>query len=141
MADMHHEVQIEAPLTKVYEAITTQEGLRSWWTKDSVVEGHEGGSAEFGFARRATLFRMRIKEFKAPKRVVWTCVGDVEEWKDTELNWDISKADKGAVLRFTHSGWKSVAGYFATCNSTWGMLMYRLKDYVEGNNPGPYWKE
>jgi hypothetical protein len=29
----------------------------------------------------------------------------------------------------------------ATCNSTWGELMYRLKDYAEGKNPGPLWLE
>jgi hypothetical protein len=27
------------------------------------------------------------------------------------------------------------------CNSTWGELMYRLKGYLEGENPGPHWTE
>ena len=36
-------------------------------------------------------------------------------------------------------GWRSTEGYFAVCNSTWGELMYRLKDYVEGKRPGPRW--
>jgi len=30
---------------------------------------------------------------------------------------------------------------YAICNSSWGELMHRLKDYVEGRNPGPRWKE
>lgn len=141
MADMYHEVQIQAPPDKVYQAVATQEGLRGWWTADSVFDAREGGSAEFGFGKRATLFRMRVKELKPEERVVWTCVGDVEEWKGTQLGWDISKTDNGTVLRFTHGGWRSFTGYFPTCNSTWGMLMYRLKDYAEGKNPGPYWRE
>ena len=29
----------------------------------------------------------------------------------------------------------------ATCNSTWGELMYRLKAHAEGKNPGPHWRE
>ena len=29
----------------------------------------------------------------------------------------------------------------ASCNSTWGELMYRLKGFVEGKNPGPHWRE
>ena len=141
MADMYHEIQVQAPLSKVYDAIATQEGLCSWWTADSVVESREGGSAEFGFNKRATLFRMRVKELVPESRVVWTCLGDVDEWKGTELTWDISQSEDGAVLRFKHGGWKSVGGYFGLCNSTWGMLMYRLKDYVEGRDPGPYWRE
>ena len=63
------------------------------------------------------------------------------EWNGTTLSWTITPEDKGSTLRFTHSGWKSVGDYFAMCNSTWGELMYRLKDYVEGRNPGPHWKE
>jgi len=30
MADLHHAIEIEAALAKVYEALTTSEGLRSW---------------------------------------------------------------------------------------------------------------
>lgn len=43
------------------------------------------------------------------------------------------------MLNFTHGNWRSPGGYFAPCNSTWGELMYRLKDYVEGKRPGPRW--
>lgn len=32
------------------------------------------------------------------------------------------------------------SGYFAACNSTWDILVYRLKDYAEGKAPGPYFK-
>jgi uncharacterized protein YndB with AHSA1/START domain len=141
MPDMHHEIHIQAPVNKVYCAIATQEGLRSWWTADSVVESREEGSAEFGFFKRATLFRMRITEMVPNTRVVWKCLGETDEWKGTELTWDLSKNEDGTALRFKHGGWKSVGGHFGLCNSTWGMLMYRLKDYAEGGNPGPYWKE
>lgn len=141
MPDMHHEIHVQASMDKVYSAIATQEGLRSWWTADSVVESHKGGTAAFGFFKRATLFRMRIKELVPNTRVVWTCLGEPEAWQGTELTWDISQDKDTAVLRFKHGGWKSVSGSFGLCNSTWGMLMYRLKDYVEGKNPGPYWKE
>jgi hypothetical protein len=29
----------------------------------------------------------------------------------------------------------------ASSNTTWGALMFRLKDYVEGIEPGPLWDE
>jgi len=40
MADMYHEIQINASPAKVYEAITTQKGLRGWWTGDGVGAKH-----------------------------------------------------------------------------------------------------
>jgi len=139
MADLHHEIEINAPAEKVYAAITTQEGLRGWWTADSVAQPHVGGTAEFGFYNRAIVFRMRIEELKPGKRVVWACLGDHDDWKGTRLTWEISEKDGKSTLHFTHANWRSTGSFFASCNSTWGELMYRLKAYAEGKAPGPHW--
>lgn len=140
MADLHHEISIDASPEKVYEAIATQEGLRGWWTGDSVAESRVGSVAEFGFYNRQFLFRMRIDELTPDKRVVWSCLGDHDEWRGTRLTWDISRKNGATLLHFVHGNWRSTTNFFASCNSTWGMLMYRLKDYVEGKASGPYWK-
>ena len=95
----------------------------------------------FGFDRRATVFRMNIETLEPGKRVVWSCHGDNPEWTGTTLIWDIAPQDKMTILRFTHSGWKAATELYAICNSSWGELMHRLRDYVEGTNPGPHWKE
>ncbi len=139
MAEMHHEIQIDAPPEKVYEAITTQNGLRSWWTGDSVAEPRVGSIAEFGFYNRMIVFRMRIEELTPGKRAVWACLGDHDEWKGTRLTWEISGKDGKTFLHFTHGNWRSTSSFFASCNSTWGELMYRLKNYTEGRAPGPHW--
>ncbi len=139
MANMRHEVEIDAPPEKVFEAITTQTGLRGWWTADSMAEPRVGSVAVFGFYNRRLLFRMRIEKLTPGKKVVWTCLGENDEWKGTRLIWQISQKEGTTVLRFVHGDWRSTSGYFAYCNSTWGMLMYRLKDYAEGTAPGPYY--
>lgn len=141
MVEMHHEIQINASPQRVYDAIATQEGLRGWWTGDSTVEARVGSVAEFGFYDRKFLFRMRIEELTPGKRVVWSCIGDYDEWKGTRLTWDISQKDNATILYFVHGNWRSATRFFASCNSTWGMLMYRLKDYAEGKSPGPYWEK
>jgi uncharacterized protein YndB with AHSA1/START domain len=116
-------------------------GLRGWWTADSKTEDKAGGKAEFGFDKRGTVFRMNIEKLEPGKRLVWSCHGDPAEWTGTTLTWELTPQGEGTILRFTHGDWKSANDYFAMCNSTWGELMYRLKDYVEGKNPGPHWKE
>jgi uncharacterized protein YndB with AHSA1/START domain len=138
MADMYHAISIAAPAEKVYEAIVTQAGLRAWWTADSVAEARVGSTAEFGFRNRAAVFRMRVEELQPGRRVVWACLGDVDEWKGTRLTWEIAPKDGGAELRFTHGDWRSTAGAYPLCNSTWGELMHRLKAYAEGKAPGPH---
>jgi hypothetical protein len=84
------------------------------------------------------VFRMRIDELVPGKRVVWSCLGDQPEWSGTTLTWTISRENDVSVLRFTQR-WKAMTDMVAICNSTWGELIYRLKDYVEGRNPGPHW--
>ncbi len=141
MAEMHHAIGIAASPQKVYEAIATAEGLRSWWTADSRADPEVGGTAEFGFDNRRTVFRMRIDELRPGARIAWSCTGGPDEWRETRLVWELSPEDGGTALRFTHGNWGSAAGYFAMCNSTWGELMYRLKAYAEGKRPGPHWTE
>ncbi len=137
MADMLHEISINAPPEPVYEAIATQEGLRGWWTLDSVAADQPGDVAEFGFDDGAMLLRMRIDELVPGKRAKWTCLGDASEWRGTELLWDIQASEGGSVLRLRHANWRRTSGWFAVCNTTWGALLYRLRDYVEGRAPGP----
>jgi len=141
MAEIKHQIPIDATPDKVYAALVTTSGLRGWWTADVKTDERVGGKADFGFDRRAIVFRMKIEKLDPGKQVVWTCHGDHPEWAGTILTWNITREDDGSILRFTHSGWKSISEFCATCNSSWGELMYRVKDYVEGRNPGPHWKE
>jgi len=139
MAELKHQIGIKSSPEKVYAALTTQAGLRRWWTADATTEERIGGKAEFGFDKRATVFRMKIENLNPGKEVLWSCHGDNPEWSGTKLTWSISGEKGMSVLRFTHSGWKAATEFFAICNSSWGELMHRLRDYAEGKNPGPHW--
>jgi uncharacterized protein YndB with AHSA1/START domain len=141
MAELKHLIPIDATPAKVFAALATQAGLRGWWTADAMVDEKVGGEAKFGFDKRKMVFRMKIEKLKPGEGVVWTCHGDQPEWTGTTLTWDIASEDGGTMLRLTHSGWKSVSDFCATCNSSWGALMYRLKDFAEGKKPGPQWRE
>lgn len=141
MVEMKHQIPIEAPPEKVYAAVATQAGRRGWWTADSTADEEALGKAEFGFDRRSMVFRMKIERLEPAKRVVWSCHGDHPEWNGTTLTWDLTRDGNGTILRFAHGNWQATSDYYAMCNSTWGELIYRLKDNVEGRNPGPHWRE
>lgn len=141
MADLKHQIPIDATPEKVYASIASQNGMQSWWTADTKMDEKVGGKAEFGFNKRQMVFRMKIEKLNPGKQVVMSCHGDHPEWDGTTLTWNISREDGVTVLRFNHSGWKSVTDFFASCNSTWGELMFRLKNSAEGKPPGPHWRE
>lgn len=139
MAELLHDVTIAASPAKVYAALTTQKGLRSWWTRDTTARARVGSEAVFGFSRRAAVFRMRIAALKPGTRVEWHCTGEVAEWKGTRLTWDLERVEGGTRLRFAHARWRSTRGSYAACNTTWGELMHRLKAFAEGGRPCPRW--
>jgi uncharacterized protein YndB with AHSA1/START domain len=140
VVDIKHQIPIDATPDKVYAALATENGLKGWWTADTRADEKVGGKAEFGFENHGMVFRMNIEELAPGKRIVWSCHGDHPEWDGTRLTWNISEENGATVLRFTHGDWKSMSDFCCSCNSTWGELMYRLKDYVEGRNPGPHWR-
>ncbi len=137
MAEILHEIEIDASPETVFHALTTDAGLMEWWTLDVEMPAAEGSIAVFGFYDRSTVFRMRIEELMEDRLVRWTCIGDVEEWTGTSLLFELAEDEGGGtVLTFSHSGWKSLTRFYRQCNTTWGALMYRLRDYCEGKNPG-----
>ena len=141
MPEIKHFIPIAASPEKVFAALTTQKGLASWWTADTRTEPRLGGSAEFGFSRRAVVFRMKIETLEPGRRVAWSCVGDEPNWTGTRLTWELEPDGEGTNLRFVHGNLKALDDYWASCNSTWGELMFRLKDTLEGKSPGPHWRE
>ena len=49
MSEIRHRVGINAPASKVYDAIATAEGTRGWWTEDVEVAGDPGVGGELTF--------------------------------------------------------------------------------------------
>ena len=141
MAELRHQIPINAAPEKVYAALSTQAGLRGWWTLDATADEKVGGKAEFGFDNRQTIFRMNIEKLEPGKQVVWSCHGEQPEWIGTILTWDIRREGNITMLRFTQGEWKSMSEMYAMCNSSWGELVHRLRDYAEGKNPGPHWRD
>jgi uncharacterized protein YndB with AHSA1/START domain len=139
MPDFYHSVPISAAVTDVYAAIATQPGMQGWWTRDTVMQNKVGGSAEFGFDGRGMVFRMLIKSMEPGKSLTMKCSGDHPEWAGTTLEWSVVPAADGAVLSFCHRGWREITPFAASCNSMWGRLMFRLKQFVETKMPEPQW--
>ena len=136
MYEIHHLVTISAAPEEVFEAISTEQGFKQWWTADVEITGLEGGSAQFGFFERATVYRMRVDTLFPHSEVRWTCETG-KEWKGTYIRFELRPVDQGTLLRFRHSDWQTETDFLRQCNTTWGELMYRLKAVAEGAEPGP----
>lgn len=138
--DLIHRICIAAPVEKIYRAITTEDGIRSWWTKDVKMDTHPGGKAVFGFENHSVFFQMRIEQLTQPSLVRWKCDDSNSlDWIGTTQEFGLEpQADGEVLLKFCHAGWKSGGDHCYYCNTTWGHLMVNLKNYAEHGVQNPY---
>lgn len=134
-----HLVTIDASADKIYDALSTERGIASFWTADTHASRAVGSVAKFGF--HGPVLEMRVDELTPGKRVKWSTVGGFPEWNGTSVTWDIKPGKDGAhEVLFDHSGWPSAlpAGDLASVNYTWGRVVGRLKKYVESGKSEPF---
>jgi uncharacterized protein YndB with AHSA1/START domain len=127
-------VEIDAEAQRVYEAITTKEGLSSFWTSDSVAEPEVGSEARFGFAGAPVPLRMRVDALEPNAEVAWACLGEFPHWSDTRVTWSLSQGEHAATrVFFRHAGFpdEQPEYEFASVSYTWAIVLERLKELAE----------
>ncbi|MCI0633605.1 MAG: SRPBCC domain-containing protein [Actinobacteria bacterium] len=118
-------VDIAADPKAVYEAVSTEEGLKSFWTPNSTATTEEGSVARFEFGEGA--IKMRIDRLDPGAEVRWTCVGDFPFWNDTVVAWRMAPNPDGPGTRltFSHTGWPEdqPEHAYASVSYTWGQIV------------------
>jgi len=139
MVDIRHRVEISAPLARVYEAVSTTEGISDWWTRGGVKgESKEGSTIEFYFGQSKPAAVMEVTRLDPSGHVGWTCVDGAEEWVGTELSFDLTKMDDETVVLFTHANWRSPSEFMAHCSARWAYFILSLKHLVESGQGTPF---
>lgn len=138
MPSIKHYFAIMAPVERVFAAVTEQEGLASWWTRETVAEPRVGAINEFTFGERWHN-KMKVTALEPNRRVEWECIEAAQEWVGTTITFDLEPRDDGATLvRFGHNDWAEQTDFFADCNYNWGYYMRSLKQYVETGAGTPF---
>ncbi|SCG76380.1 SRPBCC family protein [Micromonospora coxensis] len=136
MVDILHRVGVETPTTeKVYDALTTVEGLAGWWTDDTKGSADLGGVLEFRFP--AGGFDMEVVELRPSERVVWRVVGGPEEWIGTTIDWQLRRDGDYTIVLFRHQGWREPVEFMHHCSTKWGTYLMSLKSLVETGKGAP----
>lgn len=137
MHSILHRIIIETTPEKLFQALTTQEGLNAWWTKATAGNGI-GSVSRFFFGPDDHQVDMEIRELKPNAQVSWQCVSG--PWEETGLfNFAISPDERGAVLHFSHAGWPETDDFYQHCNAKWGFfLVVSLKNYLETGTGQPH---
>lgn len=130
MANIEHIQYVNAPLSKVYEALTTAGGLAEVWTQDLTFVAQVGAVNEFRFGDEHPT-KMKIVELVPDNKMSWQCIDSDPEWIGTSVSFDLDqRAGKTAVI-LRHTDWREVTEFYRFCNYNWAIFLLSLKQYCE----------
>lgn len=137
MPAIKHYLIVRSSPEKIYDALTTKEGVANWWTVQTEIGSKVGDVNIFDFGERYHN-KMEIVNLQPNKRVEWQCLEGDKEWIGTTLTFEVEKEDDHSILRFTHKDWREETDFFASCNYHWGYYMRSLKLYCETGEGTPF---
>ena len=127
MNHYQHSFIAKAKPAAVYAALTTPQGVRSWWTQECDIATEVGGAIRLGFGQ--THKSMRIERLEANREVRWRCTGahiDVDrlthkdEWVGTQLAFRLTPDGNGHTrLDFEHLGLVPAFECYDLCSNGW----------------------
>lgn len=136
MPEIDHEIKIAATPEKVFTALTTLDGVKGWHTPTATGTGEVGSEWVFSFADHPA-FGWEITASDAPGRVVWRCARGPGDSVGTTATFTVTPTGARTLLELRHAGWPGTHGNFRKCNTTWGVLLHHLRDYVETGDAAP----
>lgn len=137
MTDINHEIKINAPREKIFKALSTLNGLKSWHTAH--IEGNTALHEILTFTSSGKpSFRWKIAQLEPSQLVEWECVEGPGDSVGTQVIYKLSTTeDNRTLVELSHAAWPGEQGNFRKCNTLWGILLHHLKNYMETGKAEP----
>jgi uncharacterized protein YndB with AHSA1/START domain len=146
MNHYHRQLLLAASPDAVYQALSTQEGLRSWWTQSCHAATAVGGTATFRFGEHHKI--MRIERLAPGREVRWHCVEALinveafkrkDEWVGTDIVFRLTPQPGGKTrLDFEHVGLTPDFECYGVCEPGWNLYLDSLQSLVETGQGAPF---
>lgn len=137
MVDIVNAVGIQASPERVYDALTTIEGLSGWWTDDVRGRGNAGDTLDFRFGDTGSI-QMKVLEAEPGKHVLWQVLDGPQAWIGTRISWRLERDDDYTTVLFAHQGWKETTHAMHHCSTKWAVFLLSLKALQETGRGAPF---
>lgn len=141
MIDIIHRIGIKSPITQVYKALTSLEGLSNWWTEEVKGDEQVGEKIEFRFRSVTGELKgsmvMEVLELNTPTNVRWRCIEGADEWVGTDITFLLSPQDDQTILLFGHRNWREAVEFTCHCSMKWAVFLLSLREYLETGKGKP----
>jgi uncharacterized protein YndB with AHSA1/START domain len=147
MATIHQQVSINAPVAKVYEAISTAEGIGTWWDKQTPTQTDRGLVLEHNPGPEHGVVKLRVVELVPDKRIEWECISThpksspASAWTGTHFIFELADGaassgwghnqDRTTTLSFQQTGYDERSEFFEFNKLAWVEVLQNLKRVLE----------
>lgn len=137
MADICHDFPIKGSAAQVFAAISSPEGLNSWWSKTCTGTPCEGAEYDFGFGPGYD-WRAVVTQCLPDSVFEFEMTQADEDWTGSRLNFKLGGNESITNVVFRHSGWPQENEHFRISCYCWAMYLRHLKRYVESGETVAY---
>ena len=142
MADILHLVGIHSDRNRIFKALTSQADIQGWWSQFTEAEARVGAVNRVSFYGGMVVFELRVESLVPGEQVVWAVTGGPPDWQGTRITWTLTDGEGPSagqtMVHFTHAGFESTGGNFASVNYNWGWYLTSLKFYLEKGTGMPH---
>ena len=137
MYTIKHLIHFDTDIQNVYNAISTIDGLRKWWTIQTSGISELNEIIDFRFGEQYFV-QMELIEMERNKMIRWKCIQAEPDWIGTVITFEMEAVEDKIRLRFSHDKWPTHSDFFAHCNLSWAKYLLSLKLYVERGIGAPF---
>jgi uncharacterized protein YndB with AHSA1/START domain len=130
MPDIVHQFPIEAPVARVFDAVSTPTGLDAWWTLRCAGTPGLDATYELYFGPEYD-WRAVVSRFVNHREFELDIIEASPDWIGTRVGFVLTEKDGVTTVRFHHNGWTEKSEHFCISSFCWASYLRLLRRYVE----------
>jgi uncharacterized protein YndB with AHSA1/START domain len=137
MKTIHHELLIDAPVARVYDAIATANGISTWWDPQTPKQTDRGLVLEHNPGPEHGIVQLLVVDRVPNTRIEWECVSThpasspASAWTGTHFIFELSGHGGTTEVDFRQTGYDEGSAFFNANKDAWGEVLQNLKRVVE----------
>ncbi|MDY7396700.1 SRPBCC domain-containing protein [Aureibaculum sp. 2210JD6-5] len=127
---IYHDLTINAPIEKVFEAVSDPKHLINWWPLKCEGKPILGSEYNFYFTPEYDWYGKVSGLIPNQSFHIKMTKSDLD-WDSTTFGFDLEEQSDNVLLHFFHTGWPERNSHYRVSSFCWAMLLKGLKDYLE----------
>jgi uncharacterized protein YndB with AHSA1/START domain len=139
MPDIFHSFPVKASPDRVFEGISTTEGLDNWWTEHSEGRQEAGATYTLDFGP-GYIWKAVVTKFDLNKSFELQMTSADADWQGSKVGFSLKPKNAFTEVDFYHTGWPENNEHYRISSYCWAMYLRILKRYIEFGEKVPYGK-